>query len=237
MEPSASKNSYWRKRNIFLHKRRLIALTIGILCSLGLHLRAVYWGPHWQVYLFKPLTTLLIIMLALLGWNESAARYRLPLIGGLIFSLGGDALLLGGSDCFVPGLIAFLLAHVCYCRAFWSLENLRAALYGLPFYLIYSLGLLCYLWPHIEPLRIPVAIYAMVLAVMGWMAGARWKGTKSAAAARAAFGAVLFVLSDSTLAVSHFVFRFELADFIVMTSYIAAQWLIASSIFPRLIKS
>jgi uncharacterized membrane protein YhhN len=211
-------------------------LTGGILCSLGLHLRADYWGPPSQVYFFKPLTTILIIILALPGWGVSVARYRIPIMAGLVFSLAGDALLMGGRDYFVPGLVAFLLAHICYCRAFWPLKNLGAALNWLPLYLVYSSSLLFSLWPHLGSLKIPVTVYALVLAFMGWTAAARWKETRNPAAARAAWGAVLFMLSDSTLAVNRFAVRFEVAGFLVMTTYIAAQWLIASSIYPTLIK-
>lgn len=40
-------------------------LTLAALLSGSLHIRAEYRGPQWHIYLFKPLTTSLIILLAL----------------------------------------------------------------------------------------------------------------------------------------------------------------------------
>jgi uncharacterized membrane protein YhhN len=227
------KNLSLPPRNITLSRKNIALLTAGAALSLGLHLRAAYFGPKWQVYCFKPLTTILVICLAWTAGKAAPRRYRIPLLTGLAFSLGGDLFLMGGRDQFIPGLASFLIAHLCYCTAFAGWQSLRSGARWLPLYLAYCLGLLQFLWPHLASLRSPVAAYGLVLSVMGWMAGARWSAVRTDASARAAAGAILFMISDSILAVDRFAVPFALAGFFVMTTYICAQWLIASSSFSH----
>jgi uncharacterized membrane protein YhhN len=46
-------------------------------------------------------------------------------------------------------------------------------------------------------------------------------------------GAVLFILSDSTIALNKFLQHFEAASLLVMTTYAAAQWLIVWGIAKK----
>jgi hypothetical protein len=46
-------------------------------------------------------------------------------------------------------------------------------------------------------------------------------------------GAVLFILSDSTIALNKFLQHFEASSLLVMTTYGAAQWLIVWGISKR----
>ena len=79
-------------------------------------------------------------------------------------------------------------------------------------------------------MRIPVAVYAAVLMVMGWQAAEMWLGWRDWSALAAMFGAVLFLLSDSTLALDKFRAPIAQSSVIVMSTYWAAQLLIAWSV-------
>ena len=108
------------------------ALGILVGVSFALYLRAIYLGPEWQVYLFKPLTTILILSGAVLTARRQPkgserARYGRLICVGLLCSLAGDVLLMLPRDRFVAGLGAFLLAHVCYIGAFSRPAGPRAA--------------------------------------------------------------------------------------------------------------
>src|SRR5512138_414628 len=68
--------------------------------------------------IFKPLTTILIMILALLPGAFPGETYARLIIIGLFFCLLGDILLVLPSDQFLPGLGAFLAGLVCYALAF-----------------------------------------------------------------------------------------------------------------------
>src|SRR3990172_12111355 len=91
--------------------------TVLAAATAALHVRAEYRGPRWQVYLCKPITTALLLVLALLAQGPGA-RYQAAVAVGLTLSLFGDVFLMLPGDRFVAGLASFLLAHVAYLVAF-----------------------------------------------------------------------------------------------------------------------
>lgn len=179
-------------------------------------------------YVLKPLTTLLILALV---WTEPSPLtpfYRLLIAAGLVFSLIGDVLLMLPRERFVGGLVAFLVAHLLYIRAF-TLDELRVTWWIVLPLAAYAVVLLRILLPHVERrLKAPVVVYALVLLAMAWAAAERcaagWHGGGLAAA-----GAALFVASDSALAINRFARQFRGADVAVLGTYYAAQTLIALS--------
>jgi uncharacterized membrane protein YhhN len=180
------------------------------------------------VYVTKPLATLALVILVVRG--TPASRYRAWIAAGLIASLAGDILLMLPMNLFLPGLVAFLIAHVFYISAFagdgggWHAPLLPALLmYGA------AAVVLAFLWPSLGAMRAPVTGYVAVIATMAWQAVARWQGRRSTAAALAAAGSVCFLISDSALAFNRFVEPFAGAAFVIMATYYAAQWGIALS--------
>ncbi len=79
-------------------------------------------------------------------------------------------------------------------------------------------------------MKIPVFVYVLVILVMGWRAWERWTGTRMKTALFAFFGAMLFIISDSVLALNKFREHFEIARALSLTTYFCAQWLIALSV-------
>jgi uncharacterized membrane protein YhhN len=90
--------------------------------------------------------------------------------------------------------------------------------------------MLAYLWPHLGRQRVPVAVYVSVIAIMGWRAAARAGPAPALSGALALAGALLFMVSDGLLAVDRFARPFRAGDAAVMTTYYAAQTLIALSV-------
>jgi len=208
----------------------IVIVSIMILLSAAIHIRAEYDGPRWRVYLFKPLTTLLIIGLAGTGVEPPIPFYTLAILVGLACSLAGDVFLMLPQDRFIAGLVSFLLAHLCYTAAFVAGVGFRLSGWLLLIFVAYGLILLRVLWPHLHRLRIPVSLYALAIIVMGWQACERWLYLADRGAFLAALGAILFTLSDSLLAYDRFVNRFRQARLLVLSTYFAAQWLIALSV-------
>jgi uncharacterized membrane protein YhhN len=201
----------------------LLAFTLASAVSAALAIRASLLGLRPQLYLFKPLTTSLILLSALLAPPVFSPLYRGAICVGLFLSLLGDVYLMLPSDRFIAGLVCFLLAHVSYATGFAMLGWPRLNAAWLIPYALYGVGAFQILNATLGRLRLPVAIYLVVILTMAWLAtAAHWA---------AALGAVLFVISDSVLAYEKFVRAFAHARWMVLGTYWAAQWLIALSVW------
>jgi uncharacterized membrane protein YhhN len=189
---------------------------------------------HPAVYVLKPLVTLLMLWLAATGTSVDSAKYRLLIVGGLALSCVGDILLMLPYDLFAPGLGAFLVAHLLYISAFATNGGgVRASKRAWVIFAAIAGTMLSVLWPTLGAMRIPVALYVGVIATMAWQAWGRAEQVRTAAARRAAIGAVFFLISDGTLAMNKFhgpIGSPMVATFIVMTTYLMAQWSIARSV-------
>jgi uncharacterized membrane protein YhhN len=213
--------------------RTAALLSIGAAASLALHLSSDAAGARPLVYVFKPLTTTLILALAAwLGRREGAAGrpYVWRILAGLACSLAGDVFLMLEDDWFLQGLAAFLCAHVCYIGAFLSRAGrLRVGPSALPFAFAYVV-LVARLAPHVGPLLGPVSLYGAVLMAMGWYGVATWQAAPSAGSRAAAIGGACFIVSDTVLAFGRFTGPLPGGELVVMGTYVAAQWLIARSV-------
>jgi uncharacterized membrane protein YhhN len=207
-----------------------ITAIVATALSASLHVRAEYQGPRWQVYLFKPLTTTLLFFLAGLSLSAHGARYQLFVMVGLACSLAGDVFLMLPRDRFLAGLASFLVAHLAYVAAFSSgVPFGTAPLLLLPLVAV-SVPLLRLLWPGLGKLRLPVLLYTATILAMVWRAWARRSALPTPGTAVAAAGATLFMISDAILALNRFHRPFRSAQALVMTTYVAAQALIATSV-------
>ena len=130
-----------------------------------------------------------------------------------------------------------IAAHYRYCPTIMALAAECAPKEA---FAAYGALLLCVLLPHIGEgfLRAAVVAYAAVLAAMGAVACGCARAADEAAGGRpeaasaarlGAWGSVLFVASDSLLAIDRFVAPLPMARWAVMTTYLAAQALLADS--------
>ncbi|MBR0347121.1 MAG: lysoplasmalogenase [Rudaea sp.] len=186
---------------------------------------------HRAYYILKPLTTLLILGAALAQVPTAGGDYRFWIVLGLGLSLLGDiCLMFEGDGWFTAGLASFLLAHLGFIVAF-----LQGISLGLPpawtiLVLAYAIGLCTWLLPRAGELRIPVAVYCLVLLAMVLAAAMRLQTLGKVSAKLALAGALLFVLSDSCLAIRQFGGPYRGAQLIILLSYWLAIGLIAASI-------
>jgi uncharacterized membrane protein YhhN len=210
-------------------KVSLLLPSLLVLSSAALNIRAEYWGPRYQVYLFKPLTTFLILLIALQKAGTTAPLYVPMIAAGLSCSLVGDVFLMLPGDRFLAGLGSFMGAHLCYIVAFSAGASFVSRPWLIVPWLAYALILFRTLLPHVGKLKWPVLVYGTVIVLMAWRALERWVQVGQVGALLAALGAVLFVISDSALALNRFKAKFRSAQALVLSTYFAAQWLIALS--------
>jgi sterol desaturase/sphingolipid hydroxylase (fatty acid hydroxylase superfamily)/uncharacterized membrane protein YhhN len=183
---------------------------------------------EWH-HLFKPLA--LLLALAWVGGRVrrvgALSMSSALLLLGLACSLAGDVLLML-PGLFIPGLVAFLAAHLCYIALFkqglpWFPSRLAlaatlgvgAAMYG-------------FLFAYLAPmLKVAVGAYVVVIALMAAQAIGRATVLRDRASVAVAIGAGCFMLSDSLLATNKFAFALPMAQLWVLASYYVAQILIA----------
>ncbi len=207
-----------------------LALTFAAILSGGAFIWAAHAGASTLRYLFKPLTTVLILLLALLLPDPVAPGYRALIALGILFSLGGDVFLMLPRDAFVWGLASFLVAHLFYIAAYISRAGVQLNWLLLAPFVLYGAALLYLLLPHAGAVRIPVILYAVVLMAMGWQATALWWALRDTAALLAMVGALLFIASDSILALDKFRAPIPQRDLLIMSTYYGALLLIAWSV-------
>ena len=217
-----------------MKKPRSVRYALGTAIAGLLLLQADISGNRQLVYLFKPLAILTVVGFALFEAPRPTARYRTLIVTALLWSLAGDILLMLPGNLFAPGLGCFLVAHLCYISAFATHGSGRKAGIAalIPFALIAGV-MLAIIWPGLGALRIPVLLYIGVIATMAWQAWGRWLRLRSSGALRAAIGALLFLVSDGTLALNRFgtpTGSVTTATIVILSTYLTAQWLIASSV-------
>jgi len=175
--------------------------------------------------LFKPLAMLIALALT---WRMPHAPWpRLALLG----SLAGDVfLMLPGL--FMPGLVAFLLAHIAYTVRLRQDAPWFASRRALLATLAVGAAMYAFLWWGGLPatLRMPVAAYVVVIALMAAQALGRARVLGDRASLWVAVGAGCFMLSDALLAVNRFVTPLPMAQLAVLASYYAAQYLIVGGL-------
>lgn len=204
-------------------------ITLLITLSASIHIRAEYSTQRLWIYIFKPLTTGLIILLCLLQTPVISSEYRYLLLIGLGCSLCGDIFLMLPSDRFLHGLVSFLCAHLCYTAAFISQSGLHISFLAVIPAIVGGV-LLLILLPHTKALTIPVILYTFIILTMLWQALERWGIISDSSAVLALIGAALFTASDAMLAYNRFVARWKYARLLILSTYYAAQWCLACSV-------
>lgn len=204
-------------------------LSVLIIAFGWWHVRALGEGFRRQLYISKVLTMLLIIALAFnyRGYDQDGSHAWILL--GLFLSLAGDILLMLPSDRFVHGLIAFLVAHLCYIVGFAQGPLVLKLLDGL---LLLALAATVFglLWHGLAEMRLPVLVYMLTILAMVWVAAGAWHASLTAGTAAALVGGLLFLFSDGVLALDRFFRPIPQAPAWVMSSYFAAQFLMAASL-------
>jgi uncharacterized membrane protein YhhN len=196
------------------------------------HIAARYAGAATLAGALKAIPILLLLLLVAGESAPVSDAYRWLVVGALVCSMAGDIFLVFPGR-FRAGLASFLLAHVLYVVAFAPPSGANAAsLMILVPFAAFAGAMLAVLSPHLGRDRIPVIVYVTVITLMGWRAALRAldPGSPSPSDAVALIGALFFMASDGVLAYDRFVRRFALAPAVIMTTYYAAQVLIALSV-------
>ncbi|WP_460302914.1 lysoplasmalogenase [Actinocorallia aurea] len=174
-------------------------------------------GAEWGVAGFVT-KALLMPVLAWWLWRRGGARL---VVWGLLLSAGGD-IALEFDGLFIVGMGFFAAAHVCYVVFFgrsFAADGRRRWLIAGAYAVVWAV-LVGVLWPGLGDLQVPVAVYSLLLtstAVVSAVHGVR-----------TGVGGALFLVSDSLIAFGIADRELPMHGVLVMLTYIAAQYLLAS---------
>lgn len=210
---------------MLVHSLLILALLTAILDWI-----AVSKNLRRANYFLKPAVMILILawLAAIGGFSGTMLWFSL----GILFSLGGDVFLMLPREQFIPGLIAFLLAHIAYIIGFSpqlseiNLSSLAVgivvAISSIVIYRRIATGLRAH---ANRSLIIPVSIYVIVISLMGFSAlltltNEDWEALP---ALLVSAGAILFMLSDTILAMNKFVAPVKHGQLVVIIAYHLGQ--------------
>lgn len=183
-------------------------------------------------YIFKPVTSMLFVLMALTGALSGA--YSLWITCGLVLSFIGDVALMFKSErAFMAGLVSFLLAHIFYIVAFLSLVPIFTwNVPALVVVFIASLVVLRWFWPKLGDMRVPVIFYVLVISCMVWRAWTVffYGDIEMSYKYLIAFGATFFFLSDIAVAKDQFIGASFANRLWGLPLYYIAQFLLAFSV-------
>lgn len=199
-------------------------------------------------FISKPL----LMIILLLFYAKSIIRQPNPfhkmMIAAFFFSWIGDVALMFvhlNENFFLVGLVGFLITHVLYTIVFSKVNHpeVRAMLprkiwVAIPL-VIYMGALLSMLVPAIsgnpltKPFLVPVLVYSTAIAVMVVFSINRYRRVNDRSFALVFAGALLFMFSDSLIAINKFMQPLPMAGFFIMVLYITGQYLIAKGILKQ----
>lgn len=215
------------------------AWPIIFLVLLAAHLLSIQQQYSLLAACTKPLLLLTLITWFIKSTSPITGNFKQMILAALCLSLAGDVWLIfekSNPSFFIFGLICFLAAHVFYALSFnrlrtdnavsvkWWLAIFVAAFY---FSLIYML------FAHLGDMKIPVLIYGAVISIMLFIA-IHFFFVKKPGSVFIVAGALLFITSDSLLAINKFYSPFANASTYIMLTYAFAQYYIVKGIIQYL---
>ena len=212
-------------RPIEVVEKRVLA--VSVLCAV-VYLATVSRQPFPGSIVIKGAA---VAFLAVVALRLLRGRDRWLMAGALFLSTVGDVLIELGDRYFMFALGAFALAHVLYTILFvsyWRTSGIgrggdRYALVAAT--VLYSGVLLWRIWPGLanqqgaQSLKVPVIIYTVLLTIMVITAV-----LAPFVSQLIGFGAVLFLISDSLLALNRFRQPVPFAAYLIWATYYLAQF-------------
>lgn len=181
----------------------------------------------------KTILSVLFVIIAVIQLHPVPSYYHWLLTGLVLCLLGDFFLALPQKAMFLAGLISFLLGHVLYVLAFFSVASISGFVWpGAAVVLLISGSVFLWLRPHLGGMTIPVFFYVVVISVM--VVGAWSILIESSLPGQGRIviftGALLFYVSDIFVARDRFYKKEFLNRSIGLPLYYAGQFLLAFSV-------
>lgn len=211
-------------------------LLIGFLTLSSIYLIILLLNLDEIAWFLKPV---LIPFLILGVYFSGSFPTKKLLLVALSFSWIGDIILLFADRdelFFIAGLIAFLISHIVYILLFnkqlkyKNRKNKAVFWIGVTAIIMYLIIMVSILLPHLGDLTMPVFVYALVISTMLLFAFKGFLTWEEPGNWFVLIGAIAFVSSDSILAFNKFYAPIVMSSFLIMATYLIAQYLIVVGI-------
>jgi len=211
-----------------------------------LHLVSIMLNNDLLILISKPLILVSLSIYFLFETYSLRNQKKIKYVyGALLFSFGGDILLMftsSGESYFISGLASFLIAQIFYIITYSkfrisNLSNKKGITLKVTLtilFFIYMIILWLQLYPGLGELVIPVSVYAITILLMVIFAIYRMGATSTLSYHLVLAGAIVFLISDSLIAINKFIIPIENENLIVMITYLAAQYLIIRGLIQHL---
>lgn len=199
-----------------------------------------YYGILPLIFITKPLLMVVLACWVYMKTKKTAYnKYRKRLLISLGFAFGGDTFLMFfpyNENFFLLGLGSFLFGQLFYAFAFINSikesENQVSISVRIAFVIIfitYYFLLMSTLFNNLNEFLIPVLVYGIAICLMGLTAAWRYQKVSFQSFFLVFAGAMLFVLSDTIIAVNQFMYKGNLwnAQVLIMLTYVIAQYLLS----------
>ena len=192
-------------------------------------------------FVTKPMIMPSLVLHAFFLKREKKINISPMLWTAMILAWSGDIVLMfEGQNMFIIGLLSFLLTQIIYILLYRGARNIKGEPLNILMKIRYSfsiivIGIAIYylVLPFLGDLIIPVAAYVIVIVLMALNAVYRYGMTNNASFWSVLFGALLFMTSDSLLAIDTFLPDITVHPFWIMSTYILAQYLIISGLLKH----
>lgn len=188
-------------------------------------------------YITKPSLLTALIIYFYYNSKEHPSKTRIMTLLALVFSLMGDVFLMfvhQSPNFFMFGLVSFFLAHVFYIVIFWRRRNTKINSAGLiTILMVYAIGLFYLLRNSLGDLLIPVIFYIIIILTMVITAFLRQEKVSKISFILVFLGAILFVISDSILALNKFYMPLRFSSISIMLTYALAQYFIVMGLLKQ----
>ncbi len=202
-----------------------------------LDLVGVYFEHNTIIFMAKPFLMITLIWYYIVNTKTVNKLF----VAGLFFSFLGDVLLLGtGELYFILGLLFFLIAHVFYIimviKLLKNTKMTQVLLASIPYLIIFT-SLLTILYSGLGEMKIPVIVYAITITVLGISSLSLYLQNKNKTHLILVFGVLIFIISDSVLALNMFYKEQSIYPLLIISTYVIAQYLICRFVLLNEIKN
>lgn len=206
---------------------------IGIIV---IYLLIILLGQEQIAWFLKPFLIPFLLLAVFFSGSFPSKKF---LLIALAFSWIGDIILLFADQhelFFIIGLVAFLISHIVYILLFnkqlryKNRKNKAIFWIGVTVIIVYLFVMLWVLLPTLGDLTLPVFVYALVISTMLLFALKGFLNWEKTGSWYILIGAISFVTSDSILAFNKFHTPIVLSSFLIMITYLVAQYLIVVGI-------
>lgn len=173
----------------------------------------------------KPLLMPVLLALYIVSVSKTNKWY----IAALVFAFLGDVFLMDKDRYFIVGIALFLVTQLMYIKIISSrlrrstgFEKTLATLLFVLFYI----SLISSIKDNLNELLLPVMIYGMVISIFGILATLNYVTSRTKNTFLLFIGAILFIASDSMIALNSFYRPQPYYGFLIMLTYVTAQYFI-----------